>query len=119
MGKEGYIYFMANERNNVLYLGVTSRLLRRVAEHKAKVNKGFTSKYNCVKLVYFERFSSISDAISREKQLKNWKRKWKDSLISRHNIDWKDLSKSIGVNEKLIPDLRAYVQEVTDQFRND
>ena len=118
MGKEGYIYFMANERNNVLYLGVTSRLLRRVAEHQAKVNKGFTSKYNCVKLVYFERFSSISDAISREKQLKNWKRKWKDSLISRHNIDWKDLSKSIGVNEKLISDLRAYVQEVTDQVRN-
>lgn len=67
MRKEAYIYFMTNKYNSVLYLGVTNNLFRRVAEHKAKVNKGFTTKYNCNKLVYFESFLSITDAIGREK----------------------------------------------------
>ena len=68
---------MTNQHNNLLYTGVTNNLVRRIAEHKAKVNKGFTYKYNCDKLVYFESLSSITDAIRREKQLKNWKREWK------------------------------------------
>lgn len=74
MKSVAYVYFMTNQYNNVLYIGVTNDLNRRVAEHKAKVNKGFTFKYNCYKLVYFETFNLIIDAISREKQLKNWKR---------------------------------------------
>ncbi len=60
MNKEGYIYFMANQHNNVLYLGVTNSLVRRIAEHKAKINKGFTYKYNCEKLVYFETLTTYN-----------------------------------------------------------
>jgi len=77
MNRGSYIYFITNQHNNLLYTGVTNNLVRRIAEHKAKVNKGFTYKYNCDKLVYFESLSSITDAIRREKQLKNWKREWK------------------------------------------
>ena len=65
---------MTNKYNKVLYTGVTNDLMRRVAEHNAKINKGFTGRCNCDKLVYFEVYDSIMDAIRREKQLKNWKR---------------------------------------------
>ena len=90
-----YIYFLANTYNTVLYLGVTNDAVRRVAEHKAKINKGFTYKYNCDKLVYFERYILMTDAIVREKQLKNWKREWKNKLINDFNPEWKDLSEEI------------------------
>jgi len=92
---EAWVYFMTNHNNNVLYIGVTSNLLRRVEEHKSKKYFGFTSKYNCDKLVYFESFVSIKDAISREKQLKNWKREWKNELINNINPLWKDLSNEL------------------------
>ncbi|MDI6402412.1 GIY-YIG nuclease family protein [Balneolaceae bacterium ANBcel3] len=97
MKKRGYIYIMANQHNNVLYIGVTSNLVCRIAEHKAKINKSFTSKYNCDKLVYYEVFSSIGVAIQREKQLKNWKRKWKEELVAGKNPTWRDLSERMGV----------------------
>jgi len=106
MKKEAYIYFMANKHNNVLYVGVTNDLRRRVAEHIAKINKGFTYKYNCDKLVYFEIIISITDAIKREKQLKNWKREWKDELISSMNPNWNDLSEEIGVDDELIKSVK-------------
>ena len=108
MNKAGYIYFLSNHYNNVLYIGVTNNIRRRVAEHKAKVNKGFTYKYNCDKLVYYEVFDSITNAISREKQLKNWKREWKNKLVNEMNPEWKDLSVSMGVNEELIKDAIEY-----------
>ena len=95
MKKTGYIYFMCNAHNNVLYVGVTNDLARRVAEHKAKVNKGFTHKYNCDKLVYFEEYDLLTDAIAREKQIKNWKREWKNELVSKVNPEWLDLSHSV------------------------
>jgi putative endonuclease len=76
----------------VLYIGVTNDLYRRIEEHKSCEIKGFTQKYNCDKLVYFEAFDYIEDAIAREKQLKNWKREWKNKLIETTNPDWKDLS---------------------------
>ena len=68
--KIGYIYFMANNSNSVLYIGVTSNLVKRINEHKQHVIEGFTKKYNCVKLVYFEVFDDIYFAIEREKQLR-------------------------------------------------
>ena len=67
--KTYYVYMMSNYTNNVLYIGVTNDLVRRVAEHKAHVNDGFTAKYNCNKLVYFDDFENVEDAISREKAI--------------------------------------------------
>jgi putative endonuclease len=93
---------MTNHYNNVLYIGVTSDIVRRVAEHKAKINKGFTYKYNCEKLVYYEEYELITEAISREKQLKNWKREWKNELVNGFNPKWEDLSEQIGVNDDMI-----------------
>jgi putative endonuclease len=83
---------MANSYNSVLYIGVTNDLYRRVIEHKSHEIKGFTQKYKCDKLVYFELFNNIEEAIAREKQLKNWKRDWKNKLIEKENPDWTDLS---------------------------
>ena len=110
MDKSGFVYFMCNTHNTVLYVGVTKDLVRRVAEHKAKINIGFTFKYDCDKLVYFERFDLVVDAIAREKQIKNWKREWKDELVDKENPDWKDLSESIGVNEEWIKAVKEYHQ---------
>jgi len=86
------VYFMTNKNNSVLYIGVTSNLIKRVYQHKTKAYKGFTEKYNCVKLVYFETFSDMNEAIIREKQLKKGNRKRKDNLVSQMNPKWEDLS---------------------------
>jgi putative endonuclease len=102
---------MSNKYNNVLYIGVTNDLVRRIAEHKAKINKGFTYKYNVDKLVYFEKFALLTDAIAREKQLKNWKHEWKDALINKENPEWNDLANSIGVDEE-------YVKAIKEQYVN-
>ena len=83
---------MTNKRNTVLYTGVTNDLMRRVYEHKNKMVKGFTSKYNVGKLVYYEAFDDSFSAISREKQIKAGPRKKKVELIERANREWKDLS---------------------------
>ena len=83
---------MTNYKNTTLYIGVTSNLQRRVWEHKNKVVKGFTEKYNINKLVYYEITDSIESAIIREKQLKNWHRDWKINLIKEINPEFKDLS---------------------------
>lgn len=83
---------MTNKNNTVIYIGVTSDLLKRVYKHKSKAYKGFTTKYNCDKLVYFEEFSDINQAIEREKQLKSGNRKRKENLINLDNTEWNDLS---------------------------
>jgi putative endonuclease len=83
---------MTNKNNTVIYIGVTSDLLKRVYQHKMKIYKGFTYKYNCDKLVYFEEFDDINLAITREKQLKTGNRKRKESLINSVNPEWNDLS---------------------------
>ncbi|WP_053990392.1 GIY-YIG nuclease family protein [Mangrovimonas sp. TPBH4] len=90
--KKAYIYFMTNKNNTVIYIGVTSNLLKRVYQHKTKVYKGFTYRYNCDKLVYYEEFDDITQAISREKQLKAGNRKRKEDLIKQTNPEWQDLS---------------------------
>lgn len=86
------VYFLTNNNNTVLYIGVTSNLEKRIYQHKTKAFKGFTSKYNCDKLVYFETFSDINEAIAREKQLKSGNRKRKEQLVNKENPEWKDLS---------------------------
>ena len=83
---------MTNKNNSVIYIGVSSDLLKRVYQHKTKTFKGFTLKYKCEKLVYFEEFSDISKAITREKQLKAGNRNRKEILIKANNPTWEDLS---------------------------
>jgi len=95
MYTESYVYLLANKHNNVLYTGVTSDLIRRVYEHKNKLVKGFTQKYNVDRLVYFEACENIVVAIEREKQIKGWSRKKKDDLINALNPVWDDLYRSI------------------------
>ncbi len=91
MNKQAYVYIMTNKRNTVLYTGVTSNLIKRVYEHKEKLVPGFTKKYNIEKLVYYEVFDDITNAIMREKQIKAGSRKKKIELIESMNKDWKDL----------------------------
>ena len=86
------VYILTNWKHSVFYTGVTNNLVRRVFEHKAKVNHGFTHKYNCSQIMYFEEFQYIWDAIHREKQIKKYKREWKKNLINSMNPAWKDLS---------------------------
>ncbi|MBC8277995.1 MAG: GIY-YIG nuclease family protein [FCB group bacterium] len=89
---EYYIYIVANSRNTVLYIGVTNNLPRRIEQHKTKTGSIFTAKYNVDKLVYYERYGEIQDAITREKQLKNGSRAKKEALINSINPEWRDLS---------------------------
>jgi len=87
-----YVYVMTNEHHTVLYIGVTSNLEKRVWEHKNSVDRNsFTHRYNCNKLVYYEQFGDIKYAIAREKQLKNWKRAWKNALIAKDNPNWQEI----------------------------
>jgi len=86
-----FVYILTNKYNKVLYVGVTNNLIRRVYEHKNKLISGFTSKYNVNKLVYYESFPSVFDAIKREKEIKGWKREKKVALINSFNPEWKDL----------------------------
>ena len=91
MYKQYYIYIMSNKTDSTLYIGVTNDLERRVAEHRSGAIPGFTQKYHCHKLVYFECFSDVSQAIAREKQLKKWSRSKKDWLIDTMNKERVDL----------------------------
>lgn len=90
-----YVYIIANKSNTVLYIGVTNDLKRRIYEHKNKLVEGFTKKYNVSKLIYFEHYISIEEAIKREKQLKKWNRRWKDELIEKENPEWIELQDQI------------------------
>ena len=90
-----YIYLMTNNSNNVLYTGITNDLARRITEHKLKEINGFTAKYNVVKLVYYEEFSQVEEAITREKQIKAGSRKKKIALIESINPEWTDLSEEL------------------------
>ncbi len=89
--KQYYVYIATNYTNSVLYTGVTNDISRRMTEHKNKVHKGFTSKYNVNKLVYVESTDNIYDAIAREKQIKGWTRQKKIDLIESINREWQDL----------------------------
>jgi putative endonuclease len=90
--KTYYVYILCNKKNGVLYTGITNDLKRRIYEHKNKLVKGFTSKYNCDTLVYFDGTPDVCAAIQREKQIKGWLRTKKVRIIESQNPDWKDLS---------------------------
>lgn len=89
--KQGYVYILTNKPNGTLYIGVTSDLPKRIAEHKAKLVKGFSTKYGLDTLVYYEVADSIEAAILREKQMKEWRRAWKIRRILETNPEWRDL----------------------------
>ena len=86
--KNYYVYILSSKRNGTLYTGVTSDLIKRVYEHKNGLADGFTKKYNVHNLVWFEKHESAEAAITREKQIKKWKRAWKLKLIEKENPDW-------------------------------
>ena len=89
--KDCYVYILASERNGTLYIGVTSDLIKRAYQHKEGLAKGFTKKYKVKKLVWFDTTNSIEVAITKEKQMKKWNRKWKIREIEEKNPEWKDL----------------------------
>jgi putative endonuclease len=86
-----FVYILASKRNGTLYIGVTNDLVCRIYEHKEKLVKGFTQKYNVSMLVYYEEHGNILSAIQREKQMKKWNRSWKINLIEKYNPQWQDL----------------------------
>ena len=87
-----YVYLLANWNHRVMYLGVTNDLVRRIYEHKNKRVKGFTEKYNIHKLVYFEETGDVRSALTREKEIKKWRREKKNALVISINPEWKDLA---------------------------
>ena len=90
-----YVYLLASRKDGSLYLGVTNDLIRRVFEHRSKTTRGFTSRYNITKLVWFEIYDDPISAITREKEVKKWRRAWKVALIEKENANWDDLYESI------------------------
>ncbi len=86
-----FVYILASKRNGTLYIGITNDLARRVYEHKQKLIKGFTQRYDISILVYYEEHRNVNSAIPREKQLKKWNRAWKLRLIEKYNPHWQDL----------------------------
>ena len=91
MEKSGFVYIMASQRNGTIYIGVTSDLSKRVSEHRANAVDGFTKKYGCHMLVWYEAYDSLEEARRRELQMKEWKRAWKLREIEGPNPDWEDL----------------------------
>lgn len=93
--KPGYVYIMASKRNGTIYLGVTSDLPKRVYEHRNGLIAGFTRKYGCKMLVWFEQYDDLEEARAAELRMKNWNRQWKLKRIERMNPEWRDLYEDI------------------------
>jgi putative endonuclease len=89
-----WVYILASGKHGTLYIGVTNDLVRRIYQHKNKIIKGFTSRYNVNRLVWYEGYDDPASAIEREKELKKWRREWKINLIERDNPNWDDLYES-------------------------
>ncbi|QNO27618.1 GIY-YIG nuclease family protein [Sphingopyxis sp. OPL5] len=92
MSKRGWVYIMTNKPAGVLYIGVTADLPARIYQHKTGQGSAFCRKYGLTRLVLVEEFSTIGEAIAREKAMKAWQRQWKIELIEASNADWSDLS---------------------------
>jgi len=86
-----YVYVLTNKPRGTLYVGLTNNLVRRVWEHRGRFVPGFTRKYHLSRLVYYEEFEELAEAVQREGRLKRWRRSWKLELIERDNPDWRDL----------------------------
>ena len=98
--KSYFIYMVTNKSNSTLYIGVTSSLVRRISQHRRGEIEGFSKRYNTNRLVYYEQFNDINDAIAREKQLKGWSRKKKEALINLMNPKRTDLAVTVlGLDE--------------------
>ncbi|CAM5207438.1 GIY-YIG nuclease [Bosea thiooxidans] len=91
-----FVYLLARKKDGTLYLGVTSDLARRVHEHKSKQTIGFTSRYDVDRLVWYEEFEWVNEAIDREKRVKKWRRAWKIKLIEDMNPEWADLYEGLA-----------------------
>jgi putative endonuclease len=94
--RQYYVYILSNRRYGVLYVGMTSDLVRRVSEHQQKLAARFTKFYGVVHPVYFEQFSSVNEARARERSLKRWRRAWKLKLVDEFNPEWRDLAKELA-----------------------
>jgi putative endonuclease len=95
--KQPCVYILASREHGTLYIGVTSDLLARLYQHRTKATQGFTSHYSVYRLVWFEFYETMPEAISREKQLKRWHRQWKINLIESENPQWADLAPGLGL----------------------
>jgi putative endonuclease len=113
-----YVYILASKKKGTLYIGITNNILRRVLEHKDKILKGFTAKYNTDKLVYYEKYGDVNFAIRREKILKEWNREWKIRLIEESNKDWKDLFYDL-ISKEDIESLREAISEREEEKRKE
>lgn len=91
-----FVYLLARKKDGTLYLGVTSDLARRVYEHKSKQTIGFTSRYDVDRLVWYEEFEWVNEALDREKRVKKWRRAWKIKLIEDMNPEWADLYEGLA-----------------------
>jgi putative endonuclease len=96
MMNAGFVYIMANRKNGTIYIGVTSDLLKRVYEHREGLAEGFTKRYGCRLLVWFEAYEDLQEARRREVQMKEWKRAWKIRLIEETNLEWNDLYSTLA-----------------------
>ena len=99
--KNYYVYILTNKKNGILYTGVTSNLIKRVLEHRLKIESGFAERYYLNHLVYYEQYDYIDVAIKREKQLKKWSRYWKIDLIEKENPNWNDLFYEFASSEQI------------------
>jgi putative endonuclease len=96
MPKQACVYILASRRSGTIYVGVTSDLLARIHQHRTGTFRGFTSEYDVHRLVHLEMFDDMYAAISREKQLKSWRRAWKVALIEESNLFWEDRAVELG-----------------------
>ena len=109
-----YIYILTNETNTVFYTGFTNGIVRRIAEHKVKIHNSFSSKYNITKLVYYEHFTDVHNAIEKEKKLKKWNREWKWRLIRKMNHGVRDLIYDFASEKEiaeLIDEMKKIIKE--------
>ncbi len=104
MERRYYFVYMVASKSRVLYIGMTNNLERRLFEHKNDMVEGFSKQYRCHRLVYYESFDDVRNAIDREKQLKRWNRTNKMWLIERRNLTWEDLAAEWFVRDRYAPD---------------
>ncbi len=111
-----YVYIITNRDNTVLYTGVTNNIIRRIYEHKEKLINGFSKKYNCDKLVWYEIYENAYSAISREKQIKAGSRRRKVMLVNSMNLEWKDLYGEVVMIDRDIDLIIRQIASVEDSF---
>ncbi|WP_420962324.1 GIY-YIG nuclease family protein [Brucella sp. IR073] len=92
MARRGYVYILASQKNGTLYIGVTSDLAGRLLQHRSGQGSQFASRYGVMRLVWFDEYELITDAITREKTIKKWPRQWKINLIEQNNPHWHDIA---------------------------